>query len=321
MASFLVGRASVPKTGGTVKADAPTPPVSADDAPTSVSLDPKAAKMIDEAMAAEQDRKFEHATELLLKVRADFPHIRDLDFRLANIALEQNDAPKALQLLNRSIAEGEQSGAAYKLRGTILNLRGGIGRGMNDFERATVVEPFAAENFYSWGEALRCAGKPQTALGKLQEAIDRLREPALEAQYRLKYRLTLIELGREDEFAAEMAERLTEQPPPSDWLLTAAAVALQHHNFVEARDYLDKASLIMDKELFAFRVRDYFFYSFGTEPQIDKYFPRAAPRASATPPASTAGGGSLDAPPPDASSLLPGDLSDLQARPLPSSSP
>ena len=118
-----------------------------------------------------------------------------------------------------------------------------------------------------------------------------------------------------------MAERLAQQPPPSDWLLTAAAVALQHRNFVDAANYLDKASLIMDKDLFTYRVRDYFFYSYRAEPQMAKYFPRLAPHPPTTAPVPTSGAGTPDASLPEASTLLQGESTDLLARPLPTGSP
>ena len=275
---FLLGRASVRKVA---------PPTGAEPGASSGALNPEAAKMIDEAMAAEQDRDFDKATDLLLKVQREFPQVRDLDFRLANLALEQGDSAKALLSLYQAITKGEQAAAAYKLRGSIYNrkgslAKGGMTRGMNDFEAATMVDPFSAENFYYWGEALRHAGKPQAALVKLQQAMDRLRDPELEAEYRLKIRLTMIELGREQEFAPEMAAKLAEDPPPPDWLLTAAAIDLQHHDFAEAANYLERASHLMDKELFAIRMRDYFFFSYRFEKPLAKYFAFAATAPSAT---------------------------------------
>ena len=290
--AFLLGRASVRKAAPSTGAE----PGAANGAPT-VALNPEAAKMIDEAMAAEQDRNVDRATELLLKVQKDFPRVRDVDFHLANLALEQGDSAKALLYLNQAIAKGEQSAAAYRLRGGVLSRKGGLrkggaDRGMNDFESATLIDPFSAENFYYWGEALRRAGKPQAALVKLQQAMDRLREPDLEAEYRLKIRLTMIDLGREKEFAPEMAAMLAENPPPPDWLLTAAAVDMQHHDFANAANYLEKASQLMDKDLFNLRMRNYFFFGYRFEKPLAKYFafavtaPEAADKAAA--PASTA---------------------------------
>ena len=291
-AAFLLGRASVRKAAPSAAA---AEPGAANGAPA-VALDPAAAKLIDEAMAAEQDRDFDRATDLLLKVQKDFPQVRDVDFRLANLALEQGDSAKALLSLNRAIAKGEQAAAAYKLRGSILNrkasvAKGGLGKGMNDFETATMIDPFSAENFYFWGEALRHAGKPQAALVKLQQAVDRLREPELEAEYRLKIRTTMVELGREKEFAPEMAAMLAEDPPPPDWLLTAAAIGLQHHDFADAANYLEKASRLMDKDLFELRMRDYFFFSYRFEKPLAKYFAFAATAPPAADKAATPASG------------------------------
>ena len=287
-AVFWLGRLSVRKVPSAGTA-AGASSLAANAAPGAM-LNPDAAKMIDEAMAAEQDRNFDRATALLLKVQKDFPQVRDLDFRLANLAMEQGDPTKALLLLNQAIDKGEQSAAAYKLRGTILNRKGnttrnGGSRGMNDFETATMIDPFSAESFYFWGEALRRAGKPQAALVKLQQAIDRLREPELEAEYRLKIRTTMIELGREKEFAPEMAAMLAENPPPPDWLLTAAAIGLQHHDFADAASYLEKASHLMDPDLFNMRMRDYFFFGYRFEKPLAKFFAFATTARPAETPA------------------------------------
>ena len=270
--AFLLGRASVRRTAPSTGAA----PGAAD-----AVLSPEAAKLIDEAMAAEQDRNFKKASELLHKIQTDFPQVRGVDLRLADLALEQGDSAEALLSLNRAIEKGEQSAAAYRLRGSILSgkgglRKGGVNRGMNDFETATLIDPFSADNFYFWGGALDREGKPQAALLKLQRAMDRLREPELEAEYRLKIRLAEIELGREQEFAPEMAAMLAEDPPPPDWLLTAAAIDMQHHDFAAAANYLEKASHLMDKDLFAIRMRDYFFLGYRFEKPLAKYFAFAA---------------------------------------------
>ena len=292
--AFLLGRASVGKVAPPAGAEAGA----VGGAPT-VTLDPAAARMIDEAMAAEQDGNPGKATELLLKVQKNFPKVRDVDYRLATLALEQGDSAKALILLNAAIAKGEQAAAAYRLRGSILNRKGGMGKrgvgrgmgGMNDFESATLLDPFSADNYYYWGEALRHAGKPQAALVKLQQAMDRLREPEqdLEPGYRLKIRLALIELGRENEFAPELAAMLAANPPPPDWLLTAAAIDLQHHDLAGAAGYLERASQLMDKDLFELRMHDYFFFSYRFEKPLAKYFAFAATAPPAADKAATSG--------------------------------
>ena len=315
--AFLLGRASVSKTAAPAGNTAPgAPKVDAGGVP-GAALSPDAAKLIDEAMAAEQDRNFKQATDLLLQVKKDYPQVRGLDFRLASLALEQNDPAKAMPLLDQAITENDQPAAAYRLRGTIRN-RQGINRGMNDFESATMVDPLSAENFYFWGEALRHAGKPQAALVKLQQAIDRLREPELGAEYRLKVRLTMVELGREQEFAPEMTARLAEDPPPPDWLLTAAAIALQHRDSASASNSLEKASRFMDKNQFTKRMRDYFFFSHRFEKPLAKFFAFAA----TTPPAAAAAptSGAPDSPVPDTASPPPAASASNPAR-LPAGTP
>ena len=154
--------------------------------------------------------------------------------------------------------------------------------------------------------------------------MDRLREPVLEAQYRLAIRLTQIELGQEQAFATEMASQLAENPPAPDWLLTAAAVELHRNNLAAAASYLDKASGLMDKELFNMRLRDYFFYSYRFEKSLARFYrpaaspaPAAAPAPSASPAAAaTPGMPAL----PEVSPLLQGKPADTDA-PLQSEKP
>ena len=100
----------------------------------------------------------------------------------------------------------------------------------------------------------------------------------------------MIELGQEKELAPELAARLAENPPPPDWLLTAAAISLQHHDFADAANYLEKASHLMDKDLFDMRLRDYFFFSYRFEKPVAKYFAfaTAAPPAAGNPAAPSA---------------------------------
>ena len=148
--------------------------------------------------------------------------------------------PRVVLLLNKSIAEGEQVAASYNLRGVLFN-RQAVDKGLSDLKLAAQLDPFDAKDAFFVGEALRRQGKPQAALEYLQQAVNRLDNPFEESFYQFKYRLALLEAGREQEFAPELTAKLALNPPPVDWLFTAAAVEIHRGNLPAAGADLDKA--------------------------------------------------------------------------------
>ena len=312
--SFLLGRMSVSKVVTAPTAPAAPEVVNSEGKTTTKLLSDANASLIDQAMVAEQDLKFDKAEELLKQVKASGQHVYGLTFQLAQLALFQRDYHKAMPLLNASIAENEKLDESYNLRATVVGQTGLIrATAMNDYDTATKIEPFGARNFYFWGEALRRVGKDQAAIARLKQAIDRLREPELESVYRLKLRLALLEAGLEKEFADELAKQMAMPNPEMDWLITAAAVEINRGQFAAAAGYLERASTRGDAETFASRLRDYYLYQFKDNKELARFYtkapaakptlPESAPATSPGPDASSPPAIGLDVPnlPPPAS--------------------
>jgi hypothetical protein len=176
---------------------------------------------------------------------------------------------------------------SYVLLGQLVQRRAGASESLDDFQQAALADPFEAKYFYFWGEALRRAGHPLEAAQRLREAIDRLREPALEGLYRMKLRLTQIEMGQEADFAGEMERNLASNPPSPQWLLTAAAVAMWHNQPAAAAKYLDEASQRTDPGALRSLLRDYFFFNYADNPLLARFFKDAAPNLPPAQAAST----------------------------------
>ncbi len=274
--SFFVGRATVPNAAPAPRTAAGNPVVMKDgQSPDGKSLgilsDELLAKVDDEA-AVEFSGDPRRAFELLQSVKDGGGRIVGLDYHLALLAYASGDLPKVLPLLNLSISEGEEVAACYNLRGTMTNRRGGIDHGIPELEMASKLDPFDARYAFFLGEALRRGGKPLAALTALRKALYRLREPMSDSFYRLKIRLTQVELGQEADFADEMKAELTQIPPAADWVLTAAAVELHRGNIPAAKGYFDQAKSLLPERELLIRLRDYYFFSFAHEKELAPYF-------------------------------------------------
>ena len=282
--SFFLGRATVSKrsmpsaSGGT----APSP-----DAKAPAILPADLAAKVDQANAAEKGGDLARARSLLQEVQRAGGRVTGLDFHLALLAFASGDEPTALTLLNTSVAQGDAVADAYNLRGIMMEHAAGLGKGLPDLERAAQIDPFNARHAFFVGEVLRRMGKPQAAQDYLRQALHRLREPALQADYELKLRLAQLESGQENQFAGEMASKLALDPSPADWLLTAAAVELHRGNLPAAAGYLDRARAETSRDGFEAQLRDYYFAAFSTDKDLARFFHPLEKNAASSSPAAT----------------------------------
>ncbi len=236
------------------------------------------ATLIDHAMAAIQDSHFEEATEDLDKVEASGEHVRGLAFQRAQLASFAGENTRALLLLNEALNDSEDLSEAYSLRATLSSRKAVFrGAGTNDYETASKLDPFDAHTFFYWGSALRRVGKSQEAIHRIQQAIDRLREPLAEGFYRMCLRVTQVEVGQEKEFADELARQLALPHPSIDWLFTAAAIALRDGKYDAAAGFLDRAEACGDPEGFKLRLQDFYFAQFSTRKELAPYFAKLVP--------------------------------------------
>ena len=302
--SFFVGRASVKKVAAPAAAPAAPEMTTQDGKITTNVLSAANATLIDHAMAAIQDSRFKEATEDLDKVQASGEHVRGLAFQRAQLAAFAGENNRAVPLLNEALNEGENLGETYNLRAT-LSSRTSVfrGAGSNDYETASKLDPFEARTFFYWGSALRRAGKSQAAIGHIQQAIDRLREPTAEGFYRMCLRVTKVEVGQEKEFSDELARQLALPHPNIDWLFTAAAIALRDAKYDVAAGLLDRAEACGDPDGFKLRLQDFYFSQFSTRKELARFFAKLKPAAAPSPESSAAPLTGLDVPtlPPPAS--------------------
>ena len=158
------------------------------------------------------------------------------------------------------------------------------------FKAASQLDPFSALLFYHWGETLRHLGHFQEATEAFRRALDRVPTGQPEAEslrecINLKQRLTLVEQGRDGELQTEMDEALKTPRPSGYWLLTAAAVALQHKNLPEAAADLGRARDALGTVTFDELLNDYLFRAYADRAELAGFFPSdpAARRAQLQP--------------------------------------
>ena len=146
------------------------------------------------------------------------------------------------------------------------------------FKVASRLDPFSAPLFYHWGEALRHLGRFQEAADVFRQALDRIPTGQPEAEslrdcINLKQRLTLIEQAREGEFQDKLTSQLAVPQPSGYWLLTAAAVALQHKNLPDAAGFLGRARDALGAVTFDEFLNDYFFRADADRKELADFFP------------------------------------------------
>ncbi len=270
--AFLAGHATLPKfSAGSL------PPGNRIDKPPAIlgvftSLSDGTLGLIDQAMSAERTKDYPKAIEALEQAQRETGHVYGLNYHLATLCYKANDVARVLPLLNLSIADGEEVAACHSFRGLLSGQSGQTDHGPGDLEKATQLDPFNAHYLLVWGEALRHAGHADQALVQFRRALERVQEPALAGGYALKIRLTQIELGQQDQFAAEMAAQLKLSPPPVAWLLTVAAVEMHRNNLPAAAEALNKVYSLIGGTATALQLQDPFFVGFAHESELARFF-------------------------------------------------
>ena len=145
------------------------------------------------------------------------------------------------------------------------------------FAAIALVRPLDTGNLLHLAEAYRRKGRLADAADTFRLAILRLAPGTLpESEARREYlsyeqRLTLVENGRDGDFKEDLAAHLTTPSPAPEWLLTAAAVALQKGDMSAAVDALKKAQAVLPPARFDARMSDYFFRSFAYHPEMNAF--------------------------------------------------
>jgi tetratricopeptide (TPR) repeat protein len=249
-------------------------------AASAAPLSPRAFELIDRMMEAEKAGDFRKALDLCEQIRRTERRAPGLDYRQALLSAKAGGGPQVVVALNHSLAANEELVNSHNLMAAMMLQQGNLAGAIREYEAAAQAGPFEDKAFFYWGEALRRMGQPQAALIRLDQAIDRARDPADEAFYQSKVRLTLIEMNREQEFAEELRTKLALNPPPVDWLVTAAAVELHRGKFDAAAGYLDQASKMVPPKLLEDWLRDSYLFGFAREKTLARFYGQLAPPAA-----------------------------------------
>ena len=275
-AGFVVGRAgeSAPTPGGSRLDAGPARP-NVEGATARVvprMAEANEIKLIDEAMIAQTNGDFPKAGKLLRQLWQQAPDVTGTQTALALLSIQRGDFVTAEYHIGAGIDAGEDAGRLYGLRGMLLTRLNRPRRANEAFELSTRAAPHQFRNFFLWAEFLRRVGNNQQALTRLDQAIARVHEQSDEEAMQFKRRLTLIALGRGNELAAEIQHQLALNPPSGDWLLVALAFEAQKGDFTAAAVHLERASRLMSTEALIERLRDFYFYQWCYEKELEPYF-------------------------------------------------
>lgn len=203
--------------------------------------------------------------EPLLAANPELPGVR---YQAALAAQMTGDSSKAASLAAEALERKEETSELQVLIGVIAMEDKKYAEAARAFERASELDPSNSIALYNLSEALREEGRPQEAMGKLEEAIK------LEPKRKLlplKMRLAQIETGQKgfEEIESEVIRRQNDEKQPWDWLMTAAAVHLSQGSYRQATDALRAAKaaagLQTVKKVFS---EDHFFREFADDKEI-----------------------------------------------------
>ncbi len=231
---------------------------------------------LDRALTAERDGDLtvarRIADELLKSMKPNAvldAYSATIDTRLGRL----NDVEAALSRKLGPNLPPDTAAALYAAQAFNYTRRREFERASDCFREVAKVRPFDATNLLLWGEAQRRQGQLTDALDRFQQALLRLPVEAPNAAPEREYvafkrRLSLVELGRDAEFKAELDQRLNDPAPSGYWLLTGAAVALQKKDMPTAVDLLKKAQGAVAPTQFTALMEDYFFRAFAYQPEM-----------------------------------------------------
>lgn len=188
-------------------------------------------------------------------------------------AMVQGDHETAETLAREllSTASPDEKIGARNLLGMVLGQAGNYEEAILLFQENIQEEPANAGAYANLGEALRRAGRPREALEPLQKTVELQPESIL---YALKLRLARVEAGEDEEIGEETARQLQQNPPPADWLITAAAIALHREKWSEAKILLEQAKATFQPQLYGELMQDVAFSRHAEQPELAGLFPK-----------------------------------------------
>jgi len=204
------------------------------------------------------------------------------EFQQSIQALQSGDLDAAEKLAREVVAKAgpDDLPAARNLLGMVLGQAGRYDEAIVLFQENARANPKDAGAHANLAQALRRAGRPGEAIPQLEKAVELLPDSQL---YALQLRLAQIESGRDEEIGQATMEKLQSSPPPADWLLTAAAIALHRERWEEARTILGQARATIQPQLLGEILQDPAFSRHANQPELDGVFPKLEARPTPGP--------------------------------------
>jgi tetratricopeptide (TPR) repeat protein len=193
-----------------------------------------ASELVEQALASEHAGRLTDAAERLIAAKHKDLRYRGILFRVGKLAYDNGNFDTADRLLERAIAFGENIDVANYLRGVIATRRGNLPTAERFFQAAVTTEPFVADYYYYWAEALRLGHHYRDAIARYEQAARRARDDQDLTVCQFKVRMARLEGGESAKLKDEIEAKGSTGPLPLDWLLTEAAVAIRERRFDDA---------------------------------------------------------------------------------------
>ena len=247
---------------------------------------PAYTDLLDKALAADQAGDLPTALQIvndLTKTLQHNPVLQAYQATLNTRLGHTNDVEADLSRLLRPNTPAADAAVLDEAQGFNYARRRDFDQAINSFVAVATVRPLDIANLLHLAEAYRRKGRLTEAVDTFRLAILRLptnfQLDTLARREFLSYeqRLTLLENGRDAEFKGDLAQRLNAPSPAPEWLLTAAAVALQKGDMSTAVDRLKQAQAVLPPAQFATRMGDYFFRAFAYHPEMNTFLSAPTP--------------------------------------------
>ncbi len=200
-----------------------------------------ADELIESALAAEKRGDWQEAADRFLAAKIQNRAIPGILFRIGKGAYDRNDFAAADPAFDHAIRFGENIPTSNYYRGLIATRRHDLPAATRFFEAAANAEPFAADFFYFWGEALRLDHHPREAIKRFEQAFKRTPNPTDAILCQFKIRLARIEAVEGTKVNEELDEMRKTGPLPVDWIMTEAALQLQAGNIPQVVQLISQA--------------------------------------------------------------------------------
>ena len=172
-----------------------------------------ANELVEQAFALERDNRWGAAAERFIAAKHKNLNYRGIFYRVGKMAYDHGDFDTADKLLERAVTFRENIDAANYLRGLIAIRHRDLATAERFFEAAATAEPFTADYYYYWAEALRMDHHPQEAIPRYEQAGRRARDDQDATVCQFKVRMARLEGGENAKLKAEIEERKRGRTP------------------------------------------------------------------------------------------------------------